>query len=140
MSGGAARVHAQVLSRCNNVLGMHEDELLREVGKVMARPARPETDLGKKCRTTAKEVLRQFGRAGTTAWRAAHREVYGGQGGPTPYSYNPAEMAAAAGTCLMFAFTCGQPPCWLTVCTLSNPQLRPQFRASIIVLHRPRCR
>jgi hypothetical protein len=61
---------------------MHQEELLQEVARVMARPAKPETEAGKAARHAAKELLRRYGRAGTTAFRAAHQEVYGRGGVP----------------------------------------------------------
>lgn len=47
---------SQVLPDCSNVLGMHQDELLQEVARVMSRPAKPETEAGKSARNAAKEV------------------------------------------------------------------------------------
>ncbi len=54
--------------------GPHQEELLKEVARVMQRPSKPETDGGKRARLAAKELLRAYGRAGTTAFRAAQRE------------------------------------------------------------------
>ena len=67
------------------MLSAHQEELLQEVARVMARPAKPETDAAKVAKGAAKDVLRQFGRAGTDAFMAAHREgrpraVSGGAG------------------------------------------------------------
>jgi len=47
---------------------------------VMAKPAKPETDAGKRARRSAKELLRKYGQAGTTAFRAVHNEPQAGGG------------------------------------------------------------
>uniref|UniRef100_A0A7S3QRX5 VHS domain-containing protein n=1 Tax=Dunaliella tertiolecta TaxID=3047 RepID=A0A7S3QRX5_DUNTE len=66
----------KVLNDCSNVLGAHTEELLQEVARVMARPAKPETEAGKRARHAAKDLLRSFGRAGTTAFRYANNDMF----------------------------------------------------------------
>ncbi len=65
------------MAECSNVLGLHQEELLQEVAKVMAKPSKPETDAGKAARNAAKELLRKCGRAGNNAFRNAQRDMYG---------------------------------------------------------------
>lgn len=68
------------MADCGNVIGMHQEELLQEVARVMARPAKPDTEAGKQARHAAKELLRTYGRAGTTAFRAVQQGYRGGSG------------------------------------------------------------
>ena len=64
----------------------------------MAKPAKPETDAGKCARRSAKELLRKYGQAGTTAFRAVHNEPRAGgaamavQGGYGLAGYTPAPI------------------------------------------------
>lgn len=99
----------QVMADCANVLGLHQEELLQEVARVMARPARPDTDAGKAARNAAKELLRRCGRAGNMAFRAAHQDMYGRPmaaphapatgypAGAMPYGYSAADYAGPTG-------------------------------------------
>lgn len=86
----------QILTDCAGAIGLFQPELLQDVARVMAKPAKPETDAGKRARQSAKELLRKYGQAGTTAFRAVHNEsrapiVVGAvQGGYAPTGYtNP---------------------------------------------------
>lgn len=70
----AVHLVEQVLSDCSGVLGAYQQELLQEIARVMTRPAKPETDAGKRARQAAKELLRKYGQEGTSAFRAVHNE------------------------------------------------------------------
>ena len=69
-----ARLPLQILTDCSRSIGLYQNELLQEVARVMAKPAKPETDAGRCARRSAKELLRKYGQAGTTAFRAVHNE------------------------------------------------------------------
>lgn len=59
---------------CSGDLGLHQEELLQEVARVMARPAKPDSEAGKRSKAAAKELLRTYGRAAASAFRAVQRE------------------------------------------------------------------
>ncbi|PNH03229.1 hypothetical protein TSOC_010737 [Tetrabaena socialis] len=67
----AVNLVSRVLRDCS-ALG-YQEELLQEVARTMARPAKPDSDAGKVTRQAAKELLRGHGRAGTSAFRAVNR-------------------------------------------------------------------
>lgn len=64
----------QVMRDCSADLGMHQEDLLQEVARVMARPAKPDSEAGKRSKAAAKELLRTYGRAAASAFRAVQRE------------------------------------------------------------------
>mmetsp|Transcript_32751 Transcript_32751/g.72344 ORF Transcript_32751/g.72344 Transcript_32751/m.72344 type:complete len:639 (-) Transcript_32751:491-2407(-) len=70
----AVKLMEQVMQECHTVLGGYQEEFLQEVARVMARPAKPDTDAGKRARQAAKELLRKYGRAGTDAFRQINQE------------------------------------------------------------------
>lgn len=66
----------RVLAECHDVIGMQQEELLQEVARVMAKPARGDEVAVHRAKTAARELLRRFGRAGQDAFRAAARSAY----------------------------------------------------------------
>ncbi|GLC49356.1 hypothetical protein PLESTB_000210800 [Pleodorina starrii] len=78
----------RVMRDCSAALAPHQEELLQEVARVMTRPAKQDSGAGKTTRQAAKELLRSYGRAGTSAFRAVTR--------PTLESGASAEQVAAA--------------------------------------------
>ncbi|MEW5313706.1 MAG: hypothetical protein WDW38_005249 [Sanguina aurantia] len=64
----------KVMRDCSADLGMHQEDLLQEVARVMARPAKPDSEAGKRSKAAAKELLRTYGRAAASAFRAVQRE------------------------------------------------------------------
>ncbi|GFR52704.1 hypothetical protein Agub_g15333 [Astrephomene gubernaculifera] len=93
----AVQLVGRVMRDCSGAIGLHQEELLREVAAVMTRPARIDTEAGRTTRKAAKELLRSYGRAGTSAFRAAHRTGAGGGNalaGHPSLSHPDAAMAA----------------------------------------------
>mmetsp|Transcript_10305 Transcript_10305/g.19013 ORF Transcript_10305/g.19013 Transcript_10305/m.19013 type:complete len:812 (-) Transcript_10305:1299-3734(-) len=71
----------KVLHNCQASLGFYHEDLLREVAKVMSRPSHQSSEMGIRTRQEAKELLREFGRAGINAFRATRgqyrQNIYG---------------------------------------------------------------
>ncbi|GLI61839.1 hypothetical protein VaNZ11_004346 [Volvox africanus] len=65
----------RVMRDCAGALGSHQEELLQEVARVMARPARQDSSAGRTTRQAAKELLRSYGRRGSIAFRAINRST-----------------------------------------------------------------
>ncbi|GIL75610.1 hypothetical protein Vretimale_15135 [Volvox reticuliferus] len=65
----------RVMRDCAGALGSHQEELLQEVARVMARPARQDSSAGRTTRQAAKELLRSYGRRGSIAFRAVNRST-----------------------------------------------------------------
>ncbi|KXZ47369.1 hypothetical protein GPECTOR_36g90 [Gonium pectorale] len=80
----AVKLVGRVMRDCSAAIGLHQEELLQEVARTMARPARPESEAGKNTRAAAKELLRSYGRAAADAFRAVHRA--GGGSNATEYA------------------------------------------------------
>ncbi|KAG1668461.1 hypothetical protein FOA52_005234 [Chlamydomonas sp. UWO 241] len=64
----------QVLAGCNidGQMSAYRPEILQEVARVMAKPAKPDTEAGKRARSTAKDLLRKYGQEGNDAFRATN--------------------------------------------------------------------
>ncbi|PNW74097.1 hypothetical protein CHLRE_13g585100v5 [Chlamydomonas reinhardtii] len=71
----AVQLVGRVLRDCSAGIGLHTEDVLQEVARAMARPAKADSDAGRITRQAAKELLRSFGRAGAGAVRAANRSV-----------------------------------------------------------------
>ncbi|EFJ50225.1 hypothetical protein VOLCADRAFT_104049 [Volvox carteri f. nagariensis] len=84
----------RVMRDCSPALDAYREELLEEVARVMARPARQDTIAAKDTRQAAKELLRSYGRAGTSAFRAATRSTI--ENGNMSAEYAAAINAAVA--------------------------------------------
>lgn len=67
----ATALVGKVLQECSSVLAGHQEELLQAVAGAMARPARRGSEESGKLRRAGMDLLRQYGRAGQEAFRAA---------------------------------------------------------------------
>jgi hypothetical protein len=66
--------HTQVLSDCAAAMAIHQDQLLQEVSKILAKPARNSAPAAR-ARQAAMELLRHYGAQGGNAYRAARMQV-----------------------------------------------------------------
>ncbi|KAG2497188.1 hypothetical protein HYH03_004777 [Edaphochlamys debaryana] len=92
----AVQLVGRVMRDCAGAVGAHTEELLQEVARTMQRPARPDTEQGRLTRQAAKELLRSYGRAGTTAFRAVNRSNLEAASISAQYAGNAANTEAAS--------------------------------------------
>ncbi|GFR51722.1 hypothetical protein Agub_g14170, partial [Astrephomene gubernaculifera] len=69
----AVKVLERVMRECEATLGGHQEELLDEVAKTLMRPAKPDSDEGKRTRDACLQLLHGFGEAGKAAILTVNR-------------------------------------------------------------------
>ncbi len=60
----------QILAECNAAVGAHQDEVLAEVARIVAKPSRRDSTASLRAKGAARDLLRSYGRSGKACWHA----------------------------------------------------------------------